>query len=56
MKGKYKNKKLRQNYRPVIQNYRNHPDIFAEDMCGIYGIKLYWYQKMFLKYFCKNKN
>jgi len=32
--------------------YRQHPDEFAEK---VLGIKLFWYQKMFLKYFLKNK-
>jgi hypothetical protein len=53
---RYKNrkpKKLNKNkFKKLIIQYRNNPIKFAEDF---YGVKLYWYQKVWLKYFIKKE-
>ena len=49
MRGKYKRKKQRKiikQYIPIIEKYRNRPELFAEDYLGV---KLMWYQKLMLR-------
>lgn len=49
MRGKYKLKmqrKIEKQYKPIIEKYKNKPDLFAEDYLGV---KLLWYQKLMLR-------
>jgi len=48
---KAKLKKQRKQLR-LIQKYREHPDIFYEEMLGM---KLFDYQKKMLKEYCKKR-